>query len=186
MLAAAGIGAILSPPTLGAAAFIIAEFLEISYLQVLVYALVPTFLYYLGILLAIEADTRRFKVEGLDMDTPGFWRLLARWGYHFSSLLLIVLLLALNFSPFRAVVYATVLAFLLSFLDKRDRMGPRKVWDALVAGARGVLPIAATRPAASSSRSSRSPASAWSCVADRRRRRRLARARPRCSPPSPC
>ena len=148
VLAAAGIGAILSPPTLGAAAFIIAEFLEISYLQVLVYALVPTFLYYLGILLAIEADTRRFKVEGLEMDTPGFWRLLARWGYHFSSLILIVILLALNFSPFRAVVFATVLAFLLSFLDKRDRMGPRKVWDALVAGARGVLPIAATTAAA--------------------------------------
>ena len=57
-----------------------------------------------------------------------------------------MLLLALNFSPFRAVVFATVLAFLLSFLDKRDRMGPRKVWDALVAGARGVLPIAATTP----------------------------------------
>ena len=148
VLAAAGIGAILSPPTLGAAAFIIAEFLEISYLQVLVYALVPTFLYYLGILLAIEADTRRFEVQGLDMDTPGFWRLLGRWGYHFSSLLLIVVLLALNFSPFRAVVFATFLAFLLSFLDKRDRMGPRKVWDALVAGARGVLPIAATTAAA--------------------------------------
>ena len=45
-------------------------------------------------------------------------------------------------------MFATVLAFLLSFLDKRDRMGPRKVWDALVAGARGVLPIAATRAAA--------------------------------------
>ena len=70
ILAAAGIGAILSPPTLGAAAFIIAEFLEISYLKVLVYALAPTLLYYLGILLAIEADTRRFSVQGLDMETP--------------------------------------------------------------------------------------------------------------------
>jgi len=87
-------------------------------------------------------------VRGLDLDTPGFFRLLARWGYHFSSLILIVLLLALNFSPFRAVVFATALAFLLSFLDKRDRIGPRKVWDALVAGARGVLPIAATTAAA--------------------------------------
>jgi TRAP transporter 4TM/12TM fusion protein len=148
ILAAAGIGAILSPPTLGAAAFIIAEFLEISYLDVLVYALVPTLLYYLGILLAIEADTRRFSVQGLDLETPGFWRLLARWGYHFSSLVAIVVLLAIGLSPFRAVVYATALAFLLSFLDKRDRMGPHKVWDALVAGARGVLPIAATTAAA--------------------------------------
>ena len=178
VLAAAGIGAILSPPTLGAAAFIIAEFLEISYLQVLVYALVPTFLYYLGILLAIEADTRRFKVEGLEMDTPGFWRLLARWGYHFSSLILIVILLALNFSPFRAVVFATVLAFLLSFLDKRDRMGPRKVWDALVAGARGVLPIAATTARGGHHRRGRLAhrPRPGAVVADRRRRRRLARA----------
>jgi TRAP transporter 4TM/12TM fusion protein len=148
VLAAAGIGAILSPPTLGAAAFIIAEFLEISYLKVLVYALIPTVLYYLGILLAIEADTRRFSVSGLDMDTPGFWRLLGRFGYHFSSLIAIVALLAIGYSPFRAVLYATVLAFLMSFLNREDRMGPRKVGEALIAGARGVLPIAATTAAA--------------------------------------
>ena len=51
MLAAAGIGALLSPPTLGAAAFLIAEYLRISYLQVLVMATIPTVLYYLSILL---------------------------------------------------------------------------------------------------------------------------------------
>jgi TRAP transporter 4TM/12TM fusion protein len=148
ILAAAGIGAILSPPTLGAAAFIIAELLEISYLEVLVYALVPSLLYYLGILLAIEADARKHGVRGIDLQTSGFWRLLARSGYHFASLVLIVVLLAIGFSPFRAVLFATVLAFALSFLDRRDRMGPRKVADALVAGARGVLPIAATTAAA--------------------------------------
>ena len=148
ILAAAGIGAILSPPTLGAAAFIIAELLEISYLEVLVYALVPSLLYYLGILLAIEADARKHGVKGIDLKTSGFWRLLARSGYHFASLVLIVVLLGIGISPFRAVLYATVLAFLLSFLDRRDRMGPRRVGEALVAGARGVLPIAATTAAA--------------------------------------
>lgn len=69
ILAAAGIGAILSPPTMGAAAFIIAEVLEVSYLEVLVYAIVPTLLYHLGILLAIEADARRHGVQGIEMDT---------------------------------------------------------------------------------------------------------------------
>ena len=59
ILSAAGIGALLSPPTLGAAAFLIAEFLRISYLQVLVMAIVPTLLYYLSIVLMIEADSRR-------------------------------------------------------------------------------------------------------------------------------
>src|SRR5829696_4936124 len=69
ILSAAGIGAILSPPTLGAAAFIIAEFLEISYLQVLLFATIPTLLYYLGIILAIEMDSRRYGTSGVDVDT---------------------------------------------------------------------------------------------------------------------
>ena len=64
------------------------------------------------------------------------------------ALFLIVFLLAIGFSAFRSVIIATVVAFLLSFLDRRDRMGPREVWEALVAGARGVLPIAATTAAA--------------------------------------
>ena len=160
VLAAAGIGAILSPPTLGAAAFIIAEFLEESYLNVLLYATIPTLLYYLGVLLAIEADTRRFEVRGLDLETPAFWRLLGRSGYHFLSLFAIVALLALGFSPFRAVLYATVLAFLLSFLDTRDRMTPPKVRPrSSTARAACCRSRRRARRRASSSRSSRSPGS---------------------------
>jgi TRAP-type uncharacterized transport system fused permease subunit len=56
LLAATGIGAILSPPTLGTAAFIIAEYRQTSYLTVLVWATVPTLLYYLVIVFAMEAD----------------------------------------------------------------------------------------------------------------------------------
>ena len=148
VLAAAGIGAILSPPTLGAAAFIIAEFLGISYLNVLLYALIPTLLYYLGIILAIEADARRFGTRQVDVQTPPLWRLLWRYGYHFSSLVLIVVLLAVGLSPFRAVFYATLVAFALSFLDRAHWMTPRRVFDALASGARSVLPIAATTAAA--------------------------------------
>jgi TRAP transporter 4TM/12TM fusion protein len=148
VLAASGIGAILSPPTLGAAAFIIAEFLGVSYLGVLIFALVPTLLYYLGILLAIEADARRFRTREIEVETPPLGRLLLRFGYHFSSLFLIVFLLATGLSPFRAVFYATIVAFLLSFLDRSHAMTPRRVWDAIAAGARAVLPIAATCAAA--------------------------------------
>jgi TRAP-type uncharacterized transport system fused permease subunit len=148
VLAAAGIGAILSPPTLGAAAFIIAELLRVSYLQVLGYALIPTLLYYLGIFLAVEFDARRFGVRAVPLEQQSFWRLLARFGYHFSSLFVVVGLLALDQSAFRAVVYATGVAFLLSFLDRRRRMTPRRMFDALAKGATGVLPVAATTAAA--------------------------------------
>ncbi|MEV6488244.1 TRAP transporter fused permease subunit [Actinoplanes sp. NPDC051633] len=148
MLAAAGVGAILSPPTLGAAAFIVAEYLDVSYLTVLGWAMIPTVLYYLGILLAVEIDVRRFNVKALDVPQTSARRLLLRFGYHFSSLILIVVLLALGISATRAVVYATVFAAALSFLDRRNWLTPRRLFQALSAGVRGVLPVAAVCAAA--------------------------------------
>ena len=85
VLAAGGIGAILSPPTLGAAAFLIAEYLEISYLQVLVMATVPTLLYYLSAFLMIEADSRRLGTAAIDSDGPSLGALTRSHGYHFLS-----------------------------------------------------------------------------------------------------
>ena len=90
----------------------------------LLFATIPTVLYYLGIVLAIEADPRRFRTRAVELDTPPLGRLLLRWGYHFSSLFLIVILMAFGLSPFRAVLYATVAAFLLSFLDRSTWMTP--------------------------------------------------------------
>jgi TRAP transporter 4TM/12TM fusion protein len=148
MLAAAGVGAILSPPTLGAAAFIVAEYLRVSYLTVLGWALIPTILYYLGILLAVEIDVRRYQVRALEVPKTNAWRLLARFGYHFSSLILIVVLLALGLSATRSVVYATLLALVLSFLDRRTWLTPRRLFTALSAGVLGVLPVAAVCAAA--------------------------------------
>src|SRR6185295_18092787 len=56
LLAAGGLGAIISPPVLGAAAFLIAEFLKISYLDVILMAAIPTLLFYLGIFVMVEID----------------------------------------------------------------------------------------------------------------------------------
>lgn len=148
VLAAAGIGAILSPPTLGAAAFLIAEYLEVSYLEVLIWATIPTFLYYLGIVLAIEMDARRFRTHSVDIETPPAWSLLKRYGYHFSSLIAIVVFLGMGMTAFRAVILATALQFVLAFLDRRTWWTPRRIWDALVAGAIGVLPVASVMAAA--------------------------------------
>jgi TRAP transporter 4TM/12TM fusion protein len=148
MLAAAGIGAILSPPTLGTAAFIIAELMDVSYLQVLIYAIVPTILYYLGIILAIEQDARRFHAHSVPVDVPPAWKLLLRFGYHFSSLIAIVVFMALGFEPYESVVFATGIAFVQSFFNRADALTPARTFDALRLGAMGVLPIAATCAAA--------------------------------------
>lgn len=114
----------------------------------LLFATIPTLLYYLGIVLAIEADSRRYGCSGVDVDTPPLGRLLLRYGYYFSSLILIVVFLAIGLSPFRAVVYATIVAFLLGFLDRETRFTPRRTWEALATGALGVLPVVAVTAAA--------------------------------------
>lgn len=143
VLAAAGIGAILSPPTLGAAAFLIAELLNVSYLTVLIWATVPTLLYYLGIVLAIEMDARRYRTQAVQIETPPASRLLLRYGYHFSSLISIVVFLALGMTAFRAVVLATALQFAFAFLERSTWWTPRRVWEALAMGATGVLSVTA-------------------------------------------
>ena len=70
LLAAGGLGAIISPPVLGAAAFLIAEFLKISYLDVLLMATVPTILYYLSLFLMVELDARKFGMRSVATPDP--------------------------------------------------------------------------------------------------------------------
>jgi TRAP transporter 4TM/12TM fusion protein len=144
ILSAAGIGALLSPPTLGAAAFLIAELLRISYLQVLVMATVPTLLYYVSIFLMIEADSRRLGTRALDGGRTSAWSLARHSGYHFSSLAAIALFMVWGMSAFRAVFYATLLAVALSYIRRATALTPSRLVAALKAGSLGVLGVTVT------------------------------------------
>ncbi|MBA2277799.1 MAG: TRAP transporter fused permease subunit, partial [Chloroflexia bacterium] len=144
ILSAGGIGAILSPPTLGAAAFLIAEFLQISYLEVLKMATIPTILYYLSIFLMIELDARKMGTNEVVIEAPPLLTLLRRYWYHFSSLIAIVALMIYGYTPLNAVFWATILAFLLSFLRRDTALTPRRSVQALRAGSVGALSVAAT------------------------------------------
>jgi TRAP transporter 4TM/12TM fusion protein len=150
ILSAAGIGALLSPPTLGAAAFLIAEFLQISYLQVLIMASVPTLLYYLSIFLMIEADARRKKGDSplsppVKGDSPlSSGGLARRYWFHFTSLATIAVFMAVGMSAFRAVFWSTVVAVAFSFLRAETALSPRRLTAALKAGAIGALGVTAT------------------------------------------
>ncbi|QIG51862.1 TRAP transporter fused permease subunit [Nordella sp. HKS 07] len=122
LTAAAGIGATLSPPTLGAAAFIIAEYLDISYLDVLVMATIPTVLYYLCCWLMVEADARRLNVKPVKTSDQSLWRLTSSQGYHFLSLAAIAVLLIYGLSAFMAVFWSIVVAVILSLIRSEQRL----------------------------------------------------------------
>jgi TRAP transporter 4TM/12TM fusion protein len=145
LLAAGGLGAILSPPVLGAAAFLIAEFLKISYLDVIRMAVIPTILYYLALFVMVELDTRRFGIVGVTIDkNRGAWALTREYWFHFVSLISIVVFMLLGFSPLLSVFWATVVAWLSSYLHRDCALWPKKLWQALAAGSIGMLNVAGT------------------------------------------
>ncbi|MDW8470120.1 MAG: TRAP transporter fused permease subunit [Burkholderiales bacterium] len=152
LLAAGGLGAILSPPVLGAAAFLIAEFLKISYLDVIRMAVLPTCLYYFSLFPMVEIDARKYGMRLVDVGRgPSAWALVRRQGFHFVSLVAIVVFMLMGFSPIGAVFWAAMVAVATSFLDRdcalvdlrllRDR--PRGWLRALVAESRLVKALAA-------------------------------------------
>jgi TRAP transporter 4TM/12TM fusion protein len=149
LLSAGGIGAILSPPVLGAAAFLISEFLKISYLDVIVMATIPTCLYYWSIFLMVELDAKKFGAKEIPIDkTYSLWQLTYLYGFHFISLVAIVVIMILGFTPIMAVFWATVLAFAVSFIRKDTALTPRKLVKALKSGSIGVLSVGSTCAAA--------------------------------------
>jgi TRAP transporter 4TM/12TM fusion protein len=161
LLAAGGLGAIISPPVLGAAAFLIAEFLKISYLDVILMATIPTVLFYLAIFVMVEIDARKFGMKVVALEKHHRAAALARkYWFHFVSLIAIVVFMMLGYSPILSVFWATLVTALLSFFQSdcalisydwfRGRMPWLKgFWEsglikALEGGSTGVLNVAMT------------------------------------------
>jgi len=145
LLAAGGLGAILSPPVLGAAAFLIAEYLKMSYLEIVRMALIPTCLYYFGLLVMTEIDARRYDLKPVDTGgDQGVRYLLTRYGFHFTSLISVVALMIWGFSATYAVFWSILLAIAVSYLRSDTALFPPKLLNALAAGSIQALGVAAT------------------------------------------
>jgi TRAP transporter 4TM/12TM fusion protein len=145
LLAAGGLGAILSPPVLGAAAFLIAEFLKISYLDVIWMATIPTCLYYLSLLFMVELDAARFGSKAVQYDKSlTLWQMTKRYGFHFTSLIAVIVFMIVGYSPMLSVFYSTLLCFGLSFLRSDTALKGQKLVRALADGSIGVLNAATT------------------------------------------
>lgn len=145
LLAAGGLGAILSPPVLGAAAFLIAEFLKISYLDVIWMATIPTILYYLSLLIMVEIDAKRFGARNIILTQElSLGQMVGRYGFHFISLIAVVFFMVIGFSPALSVFYAILTTFALSFLRRDTALMPKKLVRALADGSISALNAATT------------------------------------------
>ena len=119
--ACASTGAVLAPPVMGATAFVIAQFLNVSYAEVAVAAIIPAALYYTGLFLQVDAYAARHGLAGIPRsELPRAWDAVKEgWYYIFVIALLIVMLLYFKRES-HAPFYATALLLVLNQLFSKD------------------------------------------------------------------
>jgi TRAP transporter 4TM/12TM fusion protein len=143
--AAASTGGQIMPPVMGAAAFIMAEFLGVPYVTVMVAALLPALLFYLSVYLGVHNEAVRTGLRGVPAEEIAPLGGVLRHGAHFGLPLgALIVLLFQGYTPFRAAFVATVALVAVAMLRRDTRLRPGQVWTALEAGARGSIMIAAT------------------------------------------
>jgi len=140
--AAASTGGQLMPPVMGAAAFLMAEFVGVPYFDVVKAATIPAILYFLGIWLGVHFEARRSNLKGVPRsELPKPWEILKERGHLAIPLIVIIYLLVSGFTPMRAALWAIVLAIAASSLRKSTRMKPVEIVRGLENGARNVLGV---------------------------------------------
>src|SRR5690349_3058396 len=143
--ATASTGGQIMPPIMGAAAFVMAEFLAVPYAQVALWAAIPAFLYYVSVFSAVHFDAKRYKLAGVPKsELPRFFRVMAVRGHLFVPILVVLVGLILGYSaPLCALAGAlTCIPMALLRASTRGGIGWRNVFDALVDGARNTLSVA--------------------------------------------
>jgi len=150
LIAAGGIGAVLSPPLMGAAAFLIMQFLGVSFWDVVVMVTMPTLLYYAGTFFMVEFEARKCNFAPPESTGKTAAMVMRTRGYHLISLIILVILLGYGRSPEDSAIWAILTTILTSFLskDKGEWLTPRRLLHATVEGAENMLPVAGLLAAA--------------------------------------
>ena len=151
LIATGGIGAVLSPPLMGAASFLIMQFLGVTFWEVVVMVTIPTILYYAGTFFMMELEARKYNFAPPETEAQTVRHVMYTKGYHLISIVVLVALLVIwNKSPEYAALGAIGTTILTSFIsrDRNEWLTPRKIIVAMIEGAKNMLPVAVLLAAA--------------------------------------
>ncbi|WP_051569372.1 TRAP transporter permease [Alkaliphilus transvaalensis] len=141
--AAASTGGQILPPVMGAAAFIMSEFTNIPYITIVISAIVPALLYYLGVTIMVHLQASKQGLEGMPKeDLPNFKKTFSM-GFHLLLPLVGVLVFLIIYSPLKAAFLSIIVALGVSLLRSHTRIKPQAVLSALEDGAKKAVSVAA-------------------------------------------
>lgn len=142
--ASASTGGQIMPPLMGAAAFIMMEYVGVPYSTIMLAALVPAILYFTGIFIGTHFEAKQLKILGLPKaQLPDFKKLMIKKGFMLLPLIIIVVTIVIGFTPQRAALMGIVSAYLVSFVKKETRLSLKGTLKVLEEGARTALPVIA-------------------------------------------
>jgi TRAP transporter 4TM/12TM fusion protein len=142
--ATASSGGALMPPIMGAAAFVMAEFLGVPYIDVCKSALIPAVLYYLAIFAVVHLYALKIGIKGLPADEiPRIIRILRKRWMFVVPLVLLIGIMIMGYSPRVAVLYALMATVVASWARRETRMGPAKILKALADTGLGSVMVSA-------------------------------------------
>ena len=147
--AVASTGGMIMPPMMGAAAFILAEYVGVSYGEVCWAAIIPAVLYYLGLFLCVDKEAAANGLVGQKKeDLPKPLVILKQKGYLLLPLVILIYCLVRSFSPQKTVFWTILILIVISYLRKESRITPRKACEAMKSAVKGMAPVAAACAAA--------------------------------------
>ncbi|WP_084155723.1 TRAP transporter permease [Halomonas halocynthiae] len=142
--ASASTGGQIMPPLMGAAAFIMVEYVGVSYREIMYAALIPALMYFCGIFLGVHFEAKRSRILGIPKDQlPSKRKLLLSRGYMLLPLVVIVATVSVGFTAQRAALLGIATALLVSLLRKETRPSLPDLVRLLDRGARVALPVIA-------------------------------------------
>ncbi|MFP4198937.1 MAG: TRAP transporter permease [Halanaerobium sp.] len=142
--ASASTGGQIMPPIMGAAAFIMAEFIGVPYVEIAKAAILPAILYYITVGLMVHFEAKKQGLQGMTDDLiPKFLTVLKTRGHMIAPLIIIFYYLFRGYTPLRAAFLGILVSFALSFLKEDTRMNLQDLLDTLREGAISALGVAA-------------------------------------------
>lgn len=146
--AAASAGGQITPPIMGAAAFIMTEFLAVPYSTIIIAAIVPASMHYLGVLVQVHLEAKREGLRGLSADEmPLLWRTIRRGWPTVIPLVILVGTIVQGYTPYLAAFNGITACIVIGFLNPMNRLTLRELWDALETGAKYALAVGAAAAA---------------------------------------
>ena len=141
--AAASTGGQIMPPIMGAAAFLLAEYMKVPYTTVAVKAILPAVLYFTGIFIAVHLEAKKLGLKGLAREDMPKWSSLAKQVYLLAPLVLLVWLVSAGTTTMqRAASFSILAAIVVGFLNSQERLTFAKILEALEAGGKGAVTVA--------------------------------------------